>query len=218
MTKWMISLDESGTLDNNKNYFIIAGIIYKYEDFELVRDYFVPLVDKLCDITGVEELHARKMGKHQKQFCKTVIFSHIGYFDKIRAVVYIIDKNKTRILKNYDQKSWKYNKILEFLYKDLVFNNIISDKDEIAFLLDEMSLSDVEQDNLYRWLKERYKNVIGVWTGDSKNFRFIQMADIIANSFSKDGKCYINSLDMLILNPFIEVFPRKYKNQYIDRL
>ena len=66
MTKWTISLDESGTFDDNQKYFILAGIIYELKDFEEVKNYFVPLVNKICKIIDEPELHSSKMGKNKK--------------------------------------------------------------------------------------------------------------------------------------------------------
>lgn len=215
MSRWMMSLDESGTFDEEKQYFVVAGIIYKEEDFESVKDYFVPLVNKLCEIVEEDELHAKSMGAKKRRFCKDVLFSHIGYFDKVKPIVYIIDKNNTIMINQYNQKSWKYNKVLEFLYLDLIENNIIDNNDEIAILIDNIELSESEENNLYSWLPSQHKNVIAVVKGDSKNFKFIQMADMIANSFSKDGKCQIDSYDNQILDPFLEVFPRRFRNEYI---
>lgn len=215
MTKWMISLDESGTFDEEKQYFIIAGIIYKYEDFENVRDYFVPLVNKLCEVLEVEELHSKVMGAQKRKFCRNVLFSHIGNFDKVNAIVYIIDKRNTKIVNLYKNKSWKYNKVLEFLYLDLINNKTICKEDKVAILIDNIELNEEDEKNLYSWLPNQYENVISILKGDSKDFKFIQMADMIANAFSKDGKCNTNSYDIKILNPFIEVFPRFYKDNYI---
>lgn len=215
MTKWMMSLDESGTFEENKKYFVIAGILYKYDDFDSVREYFVPLINRMCEIIEEDELHSKKMGATKKKICKSVLFSHIGYFDKVKPVVYIIDKQQTKIIHQYKKKSWKYNKILEFLYLDLIKNNIIEKEDEIAILIDNIELSDEEEKNLYEWLPNQHKNVLAVLRGDSKEFKFIQMADMIANSFSKDGKCQLNSFDFKILDPFIELFPKYYKDDYI---
>lgn len=213
---WMISLDESGTFDEEKRYFILAGIIYKIDDFEEVRNYFVPLVNKICEVIGEEELHAGKMGTHKRRFVRSVLFSHIGTFSKIKPIVYIIDKNNAKIIKNYSQrKSWQYNKVLDFLYLDLISNNIIKNDDQLGFLLDNITLSTEAEKNLKHWLPNKHKNILFVETGDSKDFKFIQMADIIANSFSNDDKCNLNSYDMQFLEPFIEVFPKKYKEEYL---
>lgn len=210
-----MSLDESGTFEEDKQYFIIAGIIYEYDDFDCVRDYFVPLINRMCEIIQEDELHSKEMGATKKKFCKNVLFSHIGYFDKVKPIVYIIDKQHAKIIHWYQRKSWKYNKILEFLYLDLIENNVINNEDEIAILIDNIELSEEEEKNLYEWLPKQYDNVLAVLKGDSKDFKFIQMADMIANSFSKDGKCQLNSYDFKILNPFIEVFPKYYKSEYI---
>lgn len=215
MAKWMISLDESGTFDEEKQYFIIAGILYKFDDFESVKDYFLPLINELCEITGLEELHASSMGTNTKKFCNAVLFSHIGRFKKIKPVVYIIDKNNTWIVKDYKKKSWKYNKILEFLYLDLIKNNILSKEDELAILIDNIELSKDEEKNLYSWLPKQYKEILAVEKGDSKNFKFIQMADMIASSFSRSGRCKKNSYDIKILKPFIEVFPKRCRDEYL---
>lgn len=215
-TTWMISLDESGTFDEEKRYFILAGIIYKYNDFEIVKNYFVPLVNKLCKIIGEPELHSRKMGSSKKKFVRSVLFSHIGTFDKIKPIVYIIDKDKTEIIKGYGKKSWKYNKALEFLYLDLITNDIVGKNDELGFLIDNITLSTEEDENLNNWLPERYNNVLFVEKGDSKKFKFIQMADIIANSFSNNDKCDLTAYDIQFLEPFIEVFPKKYKGDYLQ--
>ena len=99
--------------------------------------------------------------------------------------------------------------------KDLINNNIICKEDKLAFLIDNIELNEEDEKNLYSWLTNQYESVISVLKGDSKEFKFIQMADMIANAFSKDGKCNINGYDIKILNPFIEVFPRYYKDDYI---
>lgn len=91
------------------------------------------------------------MGTNKKKFYKNVLFSHIGYFDKVRPIVYIIDKQQTKIIHKYKKKSWKYNKILEFLYLDLIKNNIIKNEDKIAILIDNIELSEEEEKNLYKW-------------------------------------------------------------------
>lgn len=215
MTKWMLSLDESGTFDEKKPYFIIAGIIYDSDNFEKVRDYFVPLVNRICDIVEETELHARKFGTNKKKFSRTVLFSHIGVFKEVKPIVYIIDKEKTKMVKVYSKKSWKYNKILEFLYLDLIDNKLIESNDELSILIDNIELTEEEEKNLYEWLPKKYKNIKFVMKGDSKDFKFIQMADMIANAFSKSEKCDLDNYDMKILDPFIEVFPKKYKNNYI---
>lgn len=216
MSRWMMSLDESGTFDDEKKYFVVAGILYKEDDFESVRDYFVPLVNKICKIIEEEELHSKTMGNKKKKFSRFVLFSHIGYFDKVKPIVYIIDKKNAFMINHYNQKSWKYNKVLEFLYLDLIKHNIIGKDDEIAILIDNIDLSKEEEKNLYTWLPGQYKNVVAVIKGDSKDFKFIQMADMIANSFSKEGKCKINSYDNQILNPFLEVFPKRFRDNYIS--
>lgn len=218
MTKWMMSLDESGTFKDKQQYFILAGIIYKEEDFECVRDYFVPLIEKICKMIECDELHAKSMGTNKKRFCKDVLFSHIGYFDKVKPIVYIIDKEHTNIIKNYSKKSWKYNKTLEFLYLDLIKHKIINADDEIMILIDNIELKNEEEQNSYSWLPSQYKNVLAVLKGDSKEFKFIQMADMIANSFSRDGKYNINSYEFQMLEPFFEIFPKKFKDKYIKEV
>lgn len=216
MTNWMISLDESGMFDEDKQYFIIAGILYRFDDFKSVRDYFVPLVNKLCKVINEDELHARTMGGNKRKFCRTVLFSHIGNFERVKPIVYIIDKKNTKIIKHYRKKSWKYNKILEFLYLDLIDNEIILRGDKLAILIDNLELSQDEEKNLSTWLPSQYKTIMSVEKGDSKDFKFIQMADMIANSFSRDEKCQTNSYDIKILNPFIEVFPKHFRDDYIE--
>lgn len=82
-------------------------------------------------------------------------------------------------------------------------------------MIDNITLSKEEENNLCKWLPNNYRNVLDVLSGDSKDFKFIQMADMIANSFSKNDTVNLDSYDIKILNPFIELFPKYFKDLYI---
>ena len=211
----MISIDESGIFENGERYFILAGIMYKEKDFEEVKNHFVPLCEKISSIIGEKELHCKKMGGNKRNFVRCVMFSHIGNFNKVKSFAYVIDKANTKIITTYDKKSFKYNKALEFFYNDLIKNEIISQIDEVGFLIDDINLNKKELENLRTWLPSNNKKILFVETGDSKAFKFIQMADIIANAFSTNGKCNMKSYYMKILNPFFEIFPKKYRDEYL---
>ena len=214
-TKWLLSLDESGVINGSDRYFILAGILYKEEHFKEVKDYFVPLVEKICNIIEVEELHSSKLGKKKKDFVRNVIFSHIGYFKHVKPIIYIIDKKHTTILKSYSKKSWKYNKAIEFFIKDLVENKKIDENDKVGILIDNIDLNYDEEINFRNWLPDNVEQIDFIIKGESKDFKFIQLADIVANSCSKNKSINLKDFHYQILDPFVELFPKQHKKDYI---
>lgn len=214
---WILVLDESGSFSAENKYFVLAGFIYNKKNQIQVEEYINSTVNNILKITDLEELHSKEMNGRAKNFARDILFYNIGKSDIVKSVSYVIDLNKTYLLNSYDKLSFKYNKCIEWLYRDLIRYNIISDDDSIYICFDKVTFSEEESKNIARWLPERITKVKAVNMWDSKDSKLIQAADIIANSFSKNGKFSLNSFQQKALKSFIEVFPRKNKDEYFNK-
>jgi len=63
MTKVLV-LDESGTIDSNhkvEKYFVLGGLLYDFNDFELIKSKLLPAFDIYKKILGAKELKSHRM-------------------------------------------------------------------------------------------------------------------------------------------------------------
>lgn len=205
-------LDESGSFSNkDEKYLIIGGILFEQNKKNEIESYFKPIHKKYCEILEDNELKASKNKK-----LRLPLFSHIGMYKDIIPIVYVIDKNKAYVFEWYDKNSFKYNKAIEWLIKDMAYKGLINlDDDKIIVKFDNINLSNHEKHNFKNWLPSQLKCVISVEEIDSKNSMGIQMADYIVNSFSKNKFCSVNELGIKLLQPQIIFFLKTTENDYI---
>jgi len=184
MTKVLI-LDESGTIDTDhkvERYFVLGGILYNLDNLEYIKSKLLPSFDSYKKILKVSELKSNKMTsrKHHHNLIYGAALGLIDSIEQIKPILYILDKSSSYLIKSYDKKSFKYNKLIEFLIKDLIDEGLINNEDKILILIDYLDLSEKEHENFKNWLPSNYQIVDRVEMGKSEEFIFIQAADLIS--------------------------------------
>ncbi len=158
-------------------------------------------------------MHASSSSKSKK--IMDCLFSHIVMNDKIKAIVYIIDKKNSYIFNLYDKKSFKYNKAIEWLLKDMTQKGVINIySDQIEIKIDNINIKKEEIRN-WNWLPANFKFVKEIVEADSKNVICIQLADYIVNSFSKNDVFDVKSIRNQLLNPIILTFLKNTEEEYL---
>ena len=220
MCDYELVIDESGSFEHNNRYIVIGGLLIKSDSKE--KEILLNYTNNLREILGKIEIHSMELNSNEKFIVRGAIFSKLRELKDIKAIVYIFDLDNTYIFKQYDKtpcncsrKTFKYNKALELIYRALIRNYILKESDNLKIILDKIDLNNEEQSNIKNWLHEFIPNIEEVSLEDSVDNGFIQIADIIVNSYPKTNKYIPKRLEFKLLNPFFEVFPRNYKEDYI---
>ncbi len=212
MAKYKLLLDESGSFDNaDERYLILGGVFFNEDDQQELEKIFMPLQRHICEVLKRTEMH----GNDDKNLFK-YIAPVIGSNHLICPIVFVIDKKESFIFSMYNKKSFKYNKAIEHLIQKMLDNNLISKKDELHIIIDNINLNKDEKKNLASYLPRIYKFVTKVEESDSKVKVSLQLADVIVNRFSKKTKCKLSSTDMLLLNPTIYCFLSSTEHDYLE--
>lgn len=219
MSSYYLILDESGGFEQNNRYIIIGGLLIKSDTKE--KSILADFVNNIKQLLKIEELHSYDLNNSDKPVIRGAIFSKIKFLREIRAIAYVFDLKNTAIFKQYDKtpcnccrKTFKYNKAISLLYRDLIRHNILDEDDEVNIILDKLDLNNKEQQNIRNWLHESFSNIKGVELQDSRDNIFIQIADLIVNSYPKTSKYIPERIEFKLLDPFFEVFPKAYKEEY----
>lgn len=212
MKKYKLILDESGSFENDfEKYVIIGGLLFDEKNQECLEKIFVPFHNHICNVFGYNELH----GTDNKKLYN-IVAPVIGSCDLIKTVIFVIDKKESFIFKNYDKKSFKYNKAIQHLVNKLINDQILNIDDELYIKIDNINLNTKEKENLSTWIPQNIKVVKQVIEDDSKNVICLQFADVIVNGFSKKGKCKKSSDKVKMLNPIIYCFLDKTADEYVE--
>src|SRR5690554_6461754 len=132
MTKVLV-LDESGVIDSKhqlQRYFVLGGILYDIEDLEKIKGALIPQFDIYKKIINKNELKSNELSsaKNNKNLIYGAALSLINSVKEIKPIIYILDKTKAYTIRDYNKKSFKYNKLIQFLVKDLHDDNIIKEE------------------------------------------------------------------------------------------
>lgn len=207
----ILILDESGTIDSNpdlESYFVFGGILYNFDDFEYIKSKIVPTFKMYTEILEVEELKSAKLTN--KKSMHNLIYgsalNHINSIEAIQPIIYILDKSNSYIIKSYDKKSFKYNKLIKFMILDLIQDKFIGEEDTLWILLDHIDLNKKERDNLSLWLPSNVKQVEKVELGNSKEYWFLQATDLIAGIPKLKG----NTSRQIKADPKLRILSRCY--------
>ncbi len=212
MAQYKLFLDESGTFSKNgEKYLIIGGLYFDINNQKILEKEFLPIHTSLCNTFNCEELHGSEKKKIYNYLCTS-----IGANKDIMPVVFVIDKNESYIFDTYDLISYKYNKAIEWLIKQMIDEKLLNqEEDKIDIIIDNYNPSKVETNNSLNHLPSILSCVNSVKLVDSKDDIFLQFSDIIVNHFSKNKVCNKKSPDIQLLNPSIICFLKITEGEYI---
>ena len=219
----VIIVDESGTLDSKDDkdrYFTLGGIIYDHSRLEEIKTKLLPIMKEYLEILKLDEFKSTKMSnsKNDHNLIYGSILTHIKECEYIKSFIYIIDTHSSSIMQFYTQKSFKYNKVIQWMLQDMVKSNLIDTEDNYKLLIDNVSLDETQERNFKTWLKNNVSGVISLDMGDSKDYYFLQIADLIAGIPKLTGKKpdrFKDSTKIKILKPdLIHIFPNAVNKMY----
>lgn len=213
--KKVLILDESGTIDSNpdsERYFVFGGIMYNLDDFEYIKSRIIPTFKLFTEILEVEELKSSKLTnkKSTHNLIYGSVLNHINSIEEIQPIIYVLDKSSSYIIKSYDKKSFKYNKLIKFMILDLIHDKFIDENDTLWILLDQIDLNKKERDNLSQWLPLNVKQVEKVELGNSKEYWFLQATDLIAGIPKLKG----NTSRQIKSDPKLRILSRCYTHVF----
>jgi hypothetical protein len=220
----VLVIDEAGVIDSkdkSERYFVLGGIFYHINDFKSIKEDIVPLLEEYRSILNCDELKSSKLSGRKKDsnLIYGAILAHIRDNPYIKSFIYIIDKSSSYMMKFYDKKSFKYNKVIQWMMWDLINHEVINKEESLLILMDNITLSKVEEDNLKNWLKNNVNSVMRLDLGDSKEFNFLQLADLIAGIPKLKNTTPVHLMKqtkLKILNPdMVHIFPYQQHNKYI---
>lgn len=220
-----IILDESGTWSTKNitqgRFIAFGGIIYDESKLEYLKSIICPEMNKFRNLLHVDELKSTNLqGKNKtKRFVYGGLLSMLNSIPETKTFFFAIDKYKAEFVKKYDKVSFKYNFMLAKLIENLRSESVIDDS-PIKIMLDDYKFSEFERENIEKWLIENTENVDIVVQEESKNYDFIQLADIIAGvgKTAREKTILLNKIDGFThLNiDFFDVFPRYSKKILIQ--
>jgi len=222
----VLVLDESGVLNasiEKEPFFIIGGILYDKNDFDLIKSKIVPFFNILNEIYETDEIKTRKLSNNNRgNLVKGSILGFIRDLKEIKSVILVVDKKHTYKLDTYNTLSFKYNFLISQLLKDMIQKKLIDPKDKVDVLFDNYSFSSQDEDNFKNWMKENVDCVAYTDILDSVQYKFIQLADIIAGIAKISNKDQLNHENLSkrdsiqILSPdYIDVFPRSQSHKIL---
>lgn len=221
----VLVLDESGTIDSDfriEKYFVLGGILYNCDELETIKQKLIPPFENYRKILGVKELKSTLLasGKNHRNLVYGAALAVINSVDEIKPIIYVLDKSGAYLIKQYDKKSFKYNKLIEFMIRDLTVDGFMSKDDELIVLLDKIALSDKEFENIMSWLPSNVKPVIKVSMAPSEDFNFLQAADLIAGIPKLKGttprQIKADVKFKILSNCYIRVFPKSKSKDLVD--
>jgi len=182
----------------------------------------IPSFENYRRILGTKELKSTHLasGKNHRNLVYGAALAVINSVDELKPIIYVLDKNGSYLIKQCDKKSFKYNKLLEFMLRELISDGFVSKDDQLVILLDKIDLSDKEMENIKYWLPSNVKQVEEVAMAPSEEFNFIQAADLIAGIPKLKGT---NSRQIkadvkfkILSNCYIRVFPKSKSKDLVD--
>jgi hypothetical protein len=207
----------------DERYFILGGILYNSTELDEIKNEICPILEKYKNVLGCEELKSSKLTSKKKDsnLIYGAILNQLRTSQKIKTIIYILDKKTAYILGYYGKKSYRYNKVIQFLLQDLIKEGFVEVEDKVRIFLDKITLSIFEERNLKSWLKTHTKQVIELEMGDSRDYNFLQIADILAGipKLRNVKPCnIIKDTKIKILNPdLLHIFPRSESKKYLDK-
>ena len=222
----IIVLDESGVIDSDYNlerYFVLGGIIYNFEDFDEIKNKLIPRMDIYREFISKKELKSNDLSgrKRVNSLIYGSLLSDLQNCDLIQPIIYIVDKKSSWVLKTYDKKSFRYNKVLELMIQDLITDSIIDEEDEIKLFLDKIDFDEYNMKNFANWLPSNVKQVSSVDMGESYKYNFIQIADVLAGIPKLKGvspkKIVRDHKLRLIKKCYVHVFPRNKSSEILNK-
>lgn len=212
MNKFELYLDESGSFSNkNENYFILGGLIFNTKDKDHIESILLPLNKHLCSVYHLNELHAS-----EKKKIYANVAPILGSISEMLPILFVVDKKVTWVFDRYDDLSFIYNKAIEYLCKELIKREIIKKDDSIDITIDYISVKPENEHNLEHYLSNCFDYINSLKRDNSQNNIFLQYADIIANSASKNKKMSINTEQFNLLKPELMYFLDSTKDIYVD--
>lgn len=104
----------------------------------------------------------------------------------------------------------------------MIKSNLIDTEDNYKLLIDNVSLDETQERNFKTWLKNNVSGVISLDMGDSKDYYFLQIADLIAGIPKLTGKKpdrLKDSTKIKILKPdLIHIFQMQLIKCIINRI
>ena len=208
---YVLILDESGTFaENDEKYIIIGGFLFNKKYEKELESKLRPMHSNLCKTFFVSELHGCERKEYFKYLCVP-----IGSDGRIVTVVMVIDKIKSKIFKNYDRLSFKYNKAIEHLLFGMIVDGYLSENDSIEIKIDNINLSTEDRRNLNNYLPNKYNFVEKIEENNSNNNICLQFADVIVNRFSKKRHISKKDNDLVLLRPTVYTFLEETEQEYI---
>jgi len=220
----VLVLDESGTIDSNyktENYFVLGGILYDLDNFELIKSKLLPPFATYKKILKAKELKSSKLtsSKNLHNLIYGAVLGIINSIAEIKPIIYILIKNKSYLINSYDKKSFMYNKLIEFLVGDLIHDKLIDNEDKLIILLDRFDLNENEFENITNWLPSNVRQVDRVELASSEDFSFIQAADLISGIPKLKGTSprliKADPKIKILSNCYLHVFPKSHASQIL---
>lgn len=217
----ILVLDESGVVDSDvsvERYFVLGGILY---DLDILKKSFIPKLEQYRRILECRELKSSKLSGRKKDsnLIYGSILGHLSAIESVKTIIYVLDKKSSYLMDYYNKKSFRYNKVIQWMIQDLIINGLVNKNDEIKILLDNITLSKTEERNIKSWLPSNVKQVSSLDMADSKEYNFIQLADLIAGipKLKKTTpKNIVLDTKIQILKPdLIHIFPNSESRKYL---
>lgn len=210
--KALVFIDESGTIGKKKKepYFIIAALVLKQEQKKPLKN----LVVKLKKEFKTKELHASKMIFAQKER-----FFNLLENREYQYQYFVAEKDKIEE-SLFNKKSVCFNYFIYLFLKNLLDKKEIS---EIEIIIDTRNIKVTSVATLEDYLqlklveKGDYNKKISAIYGNSENYTYLQIVDILANAlyakYNYGNKHFFKKIKGKLLHR--EYFPQ-YKFTTID--
>lgn len=209
---YKIFMDESGNVDDeNQNYFNIGGVIVDDTYQSRIDSVFISFVHTALASYNYKELKSKKI-RAKNELIISGLLSLAKYTKGIKTFVFSFDKKKLKILKEYDRKSFKYNKLLEIIINDFYRESIIEEGKTIKIFFDELTFGKYDNQNFNGYLPKIFNTISKVKMANSEKYNYIQIADLLAGilplknpllSFKKNNIFKLYKLDLVKIGPQI---------------
>lgn len=213
----IIFIDESGVVNDQKNrYFIIGGLIFDDHYIKTFEETLYPFISHIISSYHLEELKSNILKSTSKRIAIASVLGAIKIFPGIKTFISVFDLKEIHKIKEYDKKSFMYNKTLEWTIKDLIHKKLIDKDDRVRLVLDELSLSEWERNNMKYYLRKRFNIIRKIDMKTSKSYILLQIADLLAGIINlKNPTASVQNQDLLKITTIdmIEFYPKKIKNE-----
>lgn len=229
-----VFVDESGNIAKNKeeksDYFIIAMLFVKDDDLEFIhklfKKYRLQAVKRkswlLEELRKSGEIKGATLTEKEKRHIYRKLFGKCR--DKCELGIIVLD-NKKAPEKFRANTSRAFNYLMKaYLQEAFPKSRFAKDLDNLKFVVDERNVAKSSRVTLQEYLNTELNLTEDFCSGeivvhyyDSRKFLFVQMADLIANTFyrkyqnKRDGNDNVSLLMQWVLGREVFRFPSEKK-------